>query len=73
MRRLDAAVAGLEAVASGRDSVASASGDVPGLPLVDAEDLAALRSRCAVLETAVLSASRGIDDTVARLKRLLEG
>lgn len=66
LRRLDAAVAGLEAAAG---SVAL-GGESPSL---EAADLAALRARCDMLEAAARNAASGIDGTMARLKRLLEG
>ncbi len=68
LRRLDAAVVGLEAAAGG-----AATGGAAGVPPLEAADLAALRVRCEALEAAARNAASGIDGTMARLKRLLEG
>jgi hypothetical protein len=62
LRRLDAAVSGLEAASAASGGVAP-----------DAMEMAALRRRCDALQAAAHQASAGIDGTVARLKRLLEG
>jgi len=62
LRRLDAAVSGLEAAAA-----------VSGSAAPDAVEMAALKARCDALQAAARSASAGLDGTVARLKHLLEG
>lgn len=66
LRRLDAALDGLEAAVAER----CARGDAAALP--DAAELADLRARCAVLEDAARATSAGIGETMSELSRLLE-
>lgn len=68
LRRLDAAVASLENAAEPRPA-----GEIPVLAPDGGEESARLRARCDALEAAAQQASEGIGDTMARLKRLLEG
>ncbi|WP_337995806.1 hypothetical protein [Oleispirillum naphthae] len=68
LRRLDAAVASLESAAE-----PCPAGDIPVLGADDGAETARLRDRCDALEAAAQQASEGIGDTMARLKRLLEG
>lgn len=64
MRRLDAAVAGLEEACAARE----ASG--ASLPL--SEDVARLRRDYEALATAARAASTGMERTISRLNHLLE-
>ncbi|MBN2752930.1 MAG: hypothetical protein JXQ84_09510 [Rhodospirillaceae bacterium] len=73
LRRLDAAVASLEEAVAERASAPRLIGDVPEMSFGDGENLADLRRQYDVLATAARAASDGIDDTVVRLKHLLEG
>ena len=68
LRRLEAALDALDVAAAG------APPPVPGEDgaWAHADEVAALRTRCAALEAAVRAASDGIDKTASRLSHLLE-
>lgn len=67
MRRLEAALDGLDAAVAERPAM-------PGEAALAADpgELAALRARCAALEDAVRATSVGLDETMSDLSRLLE-
>jgi len=61
-------VASLEGAAEPRPA-----GEIPVLALDGGAEATRLRDRCDALEAAAQQASEGIGETMARLKRLLEG
>jgi len=69
LRRLDAAVASLEAAVA----EPHLTGEVPLLASGGGEEADRLRMRCDALEAAARQASDGIGETMTRLKLLLEG
>jgi hypothetical protein len=71
LRRLEAAIDGLDAAATER--AARVDDAVPAVPVVDAGEIADLRVRCAALEAAARSTSAGLGETISDLSRLLEG
>jgi len=71
LRRLDAAVASLEGAASSV-AVSENGAVVDDGPVLESEDVVALRLRCDDLSASLRAASLGVDVTVSRLKLLLD-
>lgn len=68
LRRLNAALDGLEAAVAERATLSG--GDAVA---ADVEELAVLRARCAALEEVARATSAGLDETMSDLSRVLEG